>query len=106
MAELSSILEYYLSSWRLPNVAMSALNRSGRDFSFDIAEYRDEIIERNHLDMQLVTQVRREPRLPVQATRSNGLHPVTVLITENGNAMRSEGTAKPLPTALFRQTFG
>ena len=101
ITRLDAILEYYLSSRRLPNVVMDILNRTDPSFSFDISDYSDEIAERNRLDMDLVEWVRREPRLPMQTTRGPSLHPITVIITETGNSTRSEGHARPVPTETF-----
>jgi hypothetical protein len=92
------LTEYYLSLYRLPNVQVDRLNRTTAPFKFDSSPYRDEILERNRFDRQLADQVRNHPRLPELTSRSEALHPLTVIIRETGNDRRSEGVARAVPT--------
>ncbi len=93
------LTEYYLSLYKLPNIEIDRLNSTTAPFKFDPSPYRDEIIERNQLDQHLADHVRAHPRLPELTSRSDALHPLTVIIRETGNETRSEGVAHAVPTS-------
>jgi hypothetical protein len=97
------LTEYYLSHYKLPNVEVDRLNSTTVPFKFDSTPYRDEIMERNRFDRDLAEHVRNHPRLPGLTSRSDALHPLTVIIRETGNDTRSEGVVRAVPT---RETRG
>jgi hypothetical protein len=92
------LIETYLSHYQLPNVDVDRLNQTTDRFKFDSSPYRDEILERNHLDRQLADYIREHPRVPALTYRSDRLHPLTVIIRETGNDTRSEGVVRSIPT--------
>ena len=100
------LTEYYLSLYQLPNVEIDRLNSTTARYKFDSSSYRDEILDRNRFDQQLADHVRSHPRLPTLASRSETLHPLTVIIRETGNDTRSEGVVRSVPTSLFLKPPG
>ncbi len=103
--DISGLLAYYLSYYRLPNVVMDRINTTSPAYRLDVEPFRPEIEALNDQDQQLFEFVRQKPRLPVLAASSTRSHPTTVIVNETKNEEQSEVLVIGVDTALLAETI-
>lgn len=105
-SDLREIIEYYLSSFGLPNVLTQKLNATLPEYQLKNTPYKDKYYELNQEDVALYQHAKDTRRLPSAALASEAISDLTTILYEEVNSdLQLHVKGKIFPTETIVKTL-